>query len=161
VRVIGILLIVQAFVRFGFLLSMLNSHGSFLNYPLLTAVQLVIIPAILMLAGFVTGIFALLRFPATRGFGLTFCALGLLYQLFGVAKHLPCIHASVVQLVLDNLDCGSGVCGHLRGRPRRPGTLAPMRPRPFLEQPSAPGCRVTGPRLLPNTARSRKQRFGS
>jgi hypothetical protein len=81
VRVIAALLIVQALVRFGFLANGLsNSTAVYLNNLLLY----VTMPAIIACGSIVAGILVLRRFQSARGFGLTICALGLVYQLYGL-----------------------------------------------------------------------------
>ncbi|MGO9008409.1 MAG: hypothetical protein ACLQIQ_20485 [Beijerinckiaceae bacterium] len=86
VLIIGILLIIQAVVR-GALLAilLLQIPAAFFNHPQFVIMS-VTLPAILALAGAVAGLLALRRSPAARGVGLTFCGLGLLFQLYGVAN---------------------------------------------------------------------------
>ena len=86
VIVVGVLLIVQAVVRLGFLINLLlRIQASYFDY-MWFVIQSLVVPAILVVAGMIAAILALGRFPAARGFGLTFCALGLIYQLYGLGS---------------------------------------------------------------------------
>ncbi|MGP0060801.1 MAG: hypothetical protein ACLPID_16100 [Beijerinckiaceae bacterium] len=105
-RVIGILLIVQALVRGAFLAILLfQIPAAIFNRPQFVIMS-IIIPAALAVAGIAVGILTLQQSPAARGVGLTFCGLGLLFQLYGVANiisaasTLPSIHLPLMSWIL-------------------------------------------------------------
>jgi hypothetical protein len=80
---IGVLLLVQAVVRSGFLVNLLlQARSDFFTYPKFLMLS-VIVPAVLAVGGVIAGILALTRSEMARGFGLAFCAVGLLFQLYG------------------------------------------------------------------------------
>jgi hypothetical protein len=86
VLVIGVLLLVQAVVRSGFLVNLLlQARSDFFTYPKFLMLS-VIVPAVLAIGGLVAGILALTRSEMARGFGLAFCAVGLLFQLYGAVN---------------------------------------------------------------------------
>jgi hypothetical protein len=84
--VIGVLLLVQAVVRSGFLVNLLlQARSAFFTYPMFLILS-VIVPAVLAVGGLAAGILALTRSDMARGFGLAFCAVGLLFQLYGAVS---------------------------------------------------------------------------
>jgi hypothetical protein len=86
VRVIAILFIVQAVTRVILLaILLLQARAAFFSYPQFLIMS-IILPVVLAVGGVVAGVLALQGSRLARGFALTFCALGLLYQLYGVGN---------------------------------------------------------------------------
>jgi len=104
--VIGVLLLVQAVVRSGFLATLLLRAWSVLLTNPMSLILSVIVPAVLAVGGLVAGILALTRSEMARGFGLAFCAVGLLFQLYGavnvamLAMNQSAFHVPWITLVL-------------------------------------------------------------
>jgi hypothetical protein len=98
--VIGGLLIVQALVRLGFLVKLLlQVGGTYLTYPTFLFLS-VIVPTALGVGGLVAGGLLMTRSATARGFGLVFCAVALLFQLYGVGNILLAQLKSTYQLPL-------------------------------------------------------------
>jgi hypothetical protein len=86
VRVIAILFFVQAATRVVFLIILLSqARAAFFSYPQFLIMS-IIVPVVLAVGGVVAGVLALKRFRSARGVALTFCAVGLLYQLYGLGN---------------------------------------------------------------------------
>jgi hypothetical protein len=84
--VIGVLLLIQAVVRSGLLVNLLlQARSAYFTYPTFLILS-IIVPAVLAVGGLVAGVLVLTRSTAARGFGLAFCAVGLLFQLYGAAN---------------------------------------------------------------------------
>jgi|SRR5579871_3608233 len=77
IRLAGILLVAQALLRLALLAMPMVRFGFFFN--IFTAISVA-----LAVGGIAAGVFALQRFALARGFGLAFCAVALLYQLYGI-----------------------------------------------------------------------------
>jgi hypothetical protein len=87
-RVIGVLLILQALVRLGFLINLLvHTPIEYLGYFRILIMS-VILPGVFGVGGLIAGGLVLSRSASARGFGLAFCILGLLYQLYGASSLL-------------------------------------------------------------------------
>jgi hypothetical protein len=86
VRVIGILLIAQAATRVVFLAILLaQARAAFFGFPQFVIMSIVL-PIILVAGGVIAGALALRRSPSAGGFGLTFCAVGLLYEFYVIGS---------------------------------------------------------------------------
>ena len=86
VLVIGVLLIIQALVRLGFLANLLlHVRIELLSYPqfLLFSVAM---PVVLAVGGLVAGGLVFSRYALSREIGLAYCTVGLLYQLYSVGS---------------------------------------------------------------------------
>jgi hypothetical protein len=82
VRLVGILLVVQGLLRLALL------SWPLLRFGLAYVNIFTVMSAVLGFAGIAAGILALQRYALARGFGLVFCAIGLLYQLYGLGQIL-------------------------------------------------------------------------
>jgi hypothetical protein len=80
VRLVGILLIVQALLRLAFLaMTLLRVGLAYVN-------GFTFVTIITGIAGLVAGLLALQRYALARPFGLAFCAIGLLLQVYFVGN---------------------------------------------------------------------------
>jgi hypothetical protein len=86
VLVIGVLLIIQALVRLGFLANLLlHLRIELLSYPQFLLFSIAM-PVVLAVGGLVAGGLVFTRYALWREIGLAYCTVGLLYQLFGVGS---------------------------------------------------------------------------
>jgi hypothetical protein len=94
IRLAGILLVAQALLRLALLAMPMMRFGLFIN--IFTVISLA-----LAVGGIAAGVLALQRFALARGFGLAFCAVALLYQLYGVGTFI--FAGSLFRLPLTSL----------------------------------------------------------
>jgi hypothetical protein len=83
--VMTILVALQAFVRAGFLTMNLTFTARFLSNATFLLVS-VLIPAILLILTVVMVILIFVRVPAAKPYGITVCALNILFQLYLVGR---------------------------------------------------------------------------
>jgi hypothetical protein len=86
VRIVGILLIVQAVLRVG--LSFFNYAGwqfAIQRMDIVLLVTAFILPLVIAVAAGVAGILMAQLLPVARPFGIAICAIGLAFQTYGLA----------------------------------------------------------------------------
>jgi hypothetical protein len=83
--VMTILLALQAFVRAGFLITTLWVSARFLSNATFLLLS-VLVPAILLILTVVMVILIFVRAPAAKPYGITVCALNIVFQLFAVGR---------------------------------------------------------------------------